>query len=499
MTCERDDPRDLPGRCCFTGSSFYQSSSSLSLYTLSTPLEHSILELMTDVAAPETGMHHAATHASTADPPPLTSASASAPAALPLDAANPPHGSQDSSHSRSADTTLNLSSDGSSLNPAAEHHHPDTPPTSDISSQLDSQDTGSPDVPEKKQDTAATQARVIARSVSTSQSPPPTTVSGAKRTASGQVKRSSVNGLADVVSKSSHFDQPDPLGVASNDTGGNVLEVCDSHDESGAHAETKTLQLSQQLRTRLKYAMIKVQHGWQTRSLDEVESLASQSPRSTVSGFQHFHDGPTLLSPRTALARQYQRESSDSESSDSTVALDNHGLANMMGSPQPPSRRALAPPVDILPSSRRRPTPNAAYHGVKGQVHSRQLHSSRPTPSQRTPSQNAAMEADAVETLLFMASPSNSGYNPASQASQESYRSAPAFALPTSPLRTQFSQTSVTSPKRVAFSDGMGVSDAEKAALIDRMLDDLSDESDEELEQAFRLAEEGKPAATVST
>jgi len=271
------------------------------------------------------------------------------------------------------------------------------------------------------------------------------------------------------------------LGVASNGSNGNVLE------------------LSQQLRTRLKYAMIKVQNGWQTRSLDEVESLASQSPRSTVSGFQHFHDGQTLPSPRTVLSRRYQRESSESESSESTVALENHGLANMTGSPRALSRRALAPPADILPGSRRRPTPNSAYNGVNGsQVHSRQLHSSRPIAGQRTPSQNAAMEADAVETLLFMASPSNSGYNPASQASQDSsLRSAPAFALPTSPLRSQFSQTSVTSPKKVAFSDG--VSDSDKAALIDRMLDGLSDQSDEELEQAFRLAEESNTAATVST
>jgi hypothetical protein len=240
--------------------------------------------------------------------------------------------------------------------------------------------------------------------------------------------------------------------------------------------------------------MIKVQNGWQTRSLDEVESLASQSPRSTVSGFGHFHDPQTLLSPRTAMSRNYQRESSESDSSESVVAVDGRGLFEM-GSGQGPPRRALAPPVDIVPSSRRRPTPNSAYQGVNG-AHSARQQSSRPLNSQRTPSQNAAREADAVETLLFMASPNNSGYNPPARASQESsLRAEQAFSSQTSPLRAQFSQTSVTSPKRVAFSDDGSV---DKAALINRILDDLSDDSDDELEEAFRLAEKSAPA-TVST
>ena len=200
--------------------------------------------------------------------------------------------------------------------------------------------------------------------------------------------------------------------------------------------------------------------------------------------------------------RKYQRESSESESSDSTVALENRGLVNMVGSPQIPQRRSLAPPVDIVPGSRRRPTPNAGFHAVNGShVQSRALHSARPPPSHRTPSQSAAMEADAVETLLFMASPNNSGYNLPSHASQESsLRSAQVLSSQTSPLRTQFSQTSVTSPKKVAFSGaGSAVPTFDKAALIDRMLDELTDDSDEELERAFRLAEKGKIAAPVST
>lgn len=247
--------------------------------------------------------------------------------------------------------------------------------------------------------------------------------------------------------------------------------------------------------------MIKVQNGWQSRTFDEVESLASQSPRSTVSGFQPFNESRSLLSPRTVMTRKYQRESSESDSSDSTVALESRGLVNMVTSPPVPPRRALAPPLDIMPGSRRRPTPNASYHGAHGpQVQARHLHSLRPITSQRTPSQNAAMEADAVETLLFMASPSNSGYNPPNRASQESSssRANQIFASQTSPLRTQFSQTSMTSPKKVAFSEqDLSTAAADKAALIDRMLDELSDDSDGSLERAFRLADKSKGATAA--
>ncbi|KIX06383.1 uncharacterized protein Z518_04359 [Rhinocladiella mackenziei CBS 650.93] len=435
----------------------------------------------------DTNLHHASTHASTAADRPRPQVTD---APLSCDSLHPLRPCQDSSPSRSSrPTNLNLSpSDVSSANNAAPHQDDSTPPTSAISSQVDVPLIESPTsmvTQEKTQDdrgTAESEGSQEPQSGSTSQSPPPNTTSGAKRTASGQVKRISVNGLADVVSHSNGVHHSRTSGLISHGTNGNVLE------------------LSQQLRTKLKYAMIKVQNGWQSRSLDEVESLASQSPRSTVSGFQRFND-PTVPSPRTVMSRKYQQESSESDSSDSTVALENRGLVNMVGSPPVPvpSRRALAPPVDIMPASRRRPPPNAAYHTANGhQVPARQMHSSRPSTSQRTPSQNAAMEADAVEILLFMASPNNSGHNPPSQTSPDpSLRSAP--TLP-SPLRTQFSQTSVTSPKKVTFSEA-GSTDVsfDKSALIDRILDELSDDGDDGLEQALRLAEKGKTATTVST
>ncbi|EXJ64478.1 hypothetical protein A1O7_00814 [Cladophialophora yegresii CBS 114405] len=437
---------------------------------------------MTATAEPaDPGMHDASAHASTKeDPPQLTSVAANTASIRPRRDSAP----DTSKPSKPADLALSTSDISSSTNKVAADPEVLTPPTSAISSPDASQATESLSQPGSSQSAAGTTGDDKTgdpRAGSTSQSPQPEFALGTKRTASGEVKRASVNGLEEVLAKTSGARHAHTSSTISNGSKGNVLE------------------LSQQLRTKLKYAMVKVQNGWQTRSLDEVESLASQSPRSTVSGFQQLHDHQ-VLSPRTAMSRKYQRESSESDSSDTTGALESRSLVTE--SPQVPSRRALAPPVDIVPGSRRRPTPNAAYHAVNGShMQSRALHSRRPPTSQRTPSQNAAMEADAVETLLFMASPNNSGYNPPSHASQESsLRTAQAFSSQTSPLRTQFSQTSVTSPKKVGFSESeSGAPAFDKAALIDRMLDELSDDSDAELEYAFTLAEKSKMAAPVTS
>lgn len=92
----------------------------------------------------------------------------------------------------------------------------------------------------------------------------------------------------------------------------------------------------------------------------------------------------------------------------------------------PSAGPSLAPPADIVPR-------NARHADAAGRVppplHTRGLHSAdgqaRPIslaipatpppkkpPKLRTLSQQAAVEKDAVETLLFMSSPGNSGYHP---------------------------------------------------------------------------------------
>lgn len=243
--------------------------------------------------------------------------------------------------------------------------------------------------------------------------------------------------------------------------------------------------------------MVKVQNGWQSRSLDEIESLASASPRSTVSGFPNTNR-QTAESPRKTMQYRITRKWSDSSSSESSHSdlhsIHSPRLSTVPEGPEQP--RGLAPPADIISGQRRRLSPNEQATHAKSQDLRRAV---RPGGNQRTPSQNAVLEKDAVETLLFMASPNNSGYHLPSQASQESsLRSTQILSAMTSPLRTQFSQTSMTSPKRVAFSDQYDTDGrADRSALIDKMLDELPDESEDDLSETLRVAERHSEKVTV--
>ncbi|RMZ84993.1 hypothetical protein DV738_g327, partial [Chaetothyriales sp. CBS 135597] len=246
-----------------------------------------------------------------------------------------------------------------------------------------------------------------------------------------------------------------------------------------SNGSSSVTEISAQLRTRLKHAMIKVQNGWTMRSLEELESTATDSPRSTVSGFQHA--AGHVASPQGGANPPFYRKWSDSTSSESNPSdpLASTHYANSRAAPAQPtngfSTRSLAPPADIRPGSRRRPSPNDAF-AVQDLAASPSV---RPSTSRRTPSQNAAMEADAVETLLFMASPNNSGYHPASHDS--SLRST--LNLQTSPLRTRFSQISASSPKRVSFQDYAAPPLFKtREAQIDHLLDTMPDDSDDDLD-----------------
>ena len=205
------------------------------------------------------------------------------------------------------------------------------------------------------------------------------------------------------------------------------------------------------------------------------------------------------------MAGDWRRKWSSSEDSDlgGQAQPNSTAWSRPTGPLHPPSnqasRRALAPPANIVSGSRRRPTPNGASSGPYGAgfyTPSRHLHVSTSSPSpKRTPSQNAAMEADAVETLLFMASPGNSSYHPnTSGAAESNLRStAPTSSSQPSPLRTQFHYNEkLSSPRRkVDFADGMSspkpVDLSVEVRDVDRMLDELSDDSSDGLEEAIRL------------
>lgn len=126
-------------------------------------------------------------------------------------------------------STSDISSSTTHNNPPTLNHDDSTTsPSSAISSQAESQDTGSTDLLDRKPlhvvENLKTEAGHEQRSLSTSQSPEPSSLSGTKRTATGQLKRSSVNGLGDLAAKASSHTRTSSM-VSNGSNNGNVLEV----------------------------------------------------------------------------------------------------------------------------------------------------------------------------------------------------------------------------------------------------------------------------------
>ncbi|KAG6024761.1 hypothetical protein E4U19_007198 [Claviceps sp. Clav32 group G5] len=179
--------------------------------------------------------------------------------------------------------------------------------------------------------------------------------------------------------------------------------------------------LSAELKTRLSYAMVKVNHGWQTRSLDEVETLASQgaftSPTSSASTVRHGRKGSSSSSPRVP----------PNNASTSRTCFAGHQRRNSESHPGTFSNKpTLAPPATIQPSlpmsapkshprrnSNPRYTPTMLSHSASPSAHSPSVSNKPPRACGpidsiiNSPHKNVR-EQDAIETLLFMSSPGNS-------------------------------------------------------------------------------------------
>lgn len=188
-------------------------------------------------------------------------------------------------------------------------------------------------------------------------------------------------------------------------------------------------QLSQQLRTRLSYAMVKVKNGWESHTFKEIEGLTSplRSPNAPLSPSSPGSRLPIQAPPRSpepkraAYSRPGQGDDITYAENITAARGSNHfdvkAQRHLRHNPRMVNgseQHDLAPPADVT-SAARRQKPHLA--------HSPYTRSQATAPEQRTPTQNAAMEADAVETLLFMASPGNSGHHPSSSA----VRSSPAW------------------------------------------------------------------------
>ncbi|KAH7355152.1 hypothetical protein BKA65DRAFT_394361 [Rhexocercosporidium sp. MPI-PUGE-AT-0058] len=396
-----------------------------------------------------------------------------------------------------------------------------TPPTSTsdgFSSQSTNADGPLSQLSQLSQLAAAAQPLISTSSTRPALNIAPT--AGQKRTADGQIKPSSASP-----------NSPNVRGHSRNTSAvSNVSSV----------ASSRIGELSSELRTRLSYAMVKVNNGWQSNSIDEVESLASQagSPTSSTST---LHGRRSLItSPRTAIATLQSYSSNTSQAVQApTSDFDlyprgdqpsrtyesfwrDHSTPNYPTQRQsshapvisPPASKSLGPPADIRPtvSSRRSGTPKFSKpptipnHGSNSPYNT----SAPRTPLRtdfrdntviQTPVQKTIQEQDAIETLLFMSSPGNSGNMghtfppPRTQGSPQQ-----------SPLRTEFnSQARAIHPRRVEFetsaasvsaesseggaeyrskmrSKGLSQSKA-KSEEMNRFLDEMRDESSSDDEE----------------
>ncbi|KAK3988247.1 cell cycle transcriptional repressor whi5 [Cladorrhinum sp. PSN332] len=200
-------------------------------------------------------------------------------------------------------------------------------------------------------------------------------------------------------------------------------------------------ELSAELRARLSYAMVKVNRGWQSHSIDQVETLASQaaSPTSSTSTI-HLRNGSSA-SPQLSSA-SHRDSNNTTPTTGPQPQLSGRTGGDQAGrvspttgsrtgsvSPVKPISSSLAPPVAIQTSHtsvhpRRHSNPRPVPALLSASLHS----SSYPGPgSPGHPNgflaahhrasladamglshhQNNA-EKDAIESLLFMSSPGNS-------------------------------------------------------------------------------------------
>ncbi|KAF2004575.1 hypothetical protein P154DRAFT_484560 [Amniculicola lignicola CBS 123094] len=200
-------------------------------------------------------------------------------------------------------------------------------------------------------------------------------------------------------------------------------------------------ELSAQLKTRLSYAMVKVQNGWEKQSLEELEDRTSQhgSPMSVPgpNGGSQF-DSPiienrgrrpsgvsinsdqVMLSPGQGSPQDVPKATGAVPSSfwRSRPQPLGTGSANAMSAPS--NGPVLAPAAEIGARRKRRSSASFAPPPLLGSGQRKyysDLGGAPRTPTAvprpgilRMPSQQA--EKDAVDTLLFMSSPNNSGRIP---------------------------------------------------------------------------------------
>ncbi|KAJ5316614.1 hypothetical protein N7508_001122 [Penicillium antarcticum] len=281
---------------------------------------------------------------------------------------------------------------------------------------------------------------------------------------------------------------------------------------------SRIAQLSVHIRTRLSYAAAKVE-----KEKEKARLSLEAGPHPTL---RTYHSASPLSNAPSDIASapemhppSLSHQSSNSSNGNSSRFPSHSRSRSAFSSPHLLSiPKLLAPPVDIISSNgdtrRRRPDPNAISKPNHSPVSRHRRHHSHQenglnlpvlgpgTPSlssttraptstpngfyrPRTNSENTSMEQDAIETLMFMSSPENSGYRFSPRPLQpESTQSSLNGSINTNGTNYNGSQDSQSSSAH----SGRGYERHEtKQALeshagddIDRLLDQMDSDSEDE-------------------
>jgi len=275
-----------------------------------------------------------------------------------------------------------------------------------------------------------------------------------------------------------------------------------------------------QLKTRLKYAMVKVQNGWEQHSLDEVENIVT-SQMSSPASIANAPYRNKWQSPRDAVTNRNRnsRDFATPQSAQANMAslTSSAWSGYAQGSPagygpvsNGPGR--LAPAPELMAASQSQSSSSSGQaaqnaYAARGLSHARTQALRASTPTQQ--------EQDAVDTLLLMSSPANSA-NFAKAASP----GRTGFAVPQQHHRPGYGHTkipSIVSHRSMSSEDvfggenrqAMGAGDvAERQAKrrsfgrlqsnkdVDKLLDEIAD-ADTEDEEIRTDGRSPQPPVTV--
>lgn len=345
---------------------------------------------------------------------------------------------------------------------------------------------------------------------------------GAKRTASGAFKFTSPSVLSPVRS-AKHA-----RNASTDSNQSRVSEVRNAALTSDAttDADAEDVKLSAQLKARLSYAMIKVQNGWEHKTLNEVERLAMHSPNFSPrsrGAFARARQGERRVdgAAHAAANPHYKGRSrgvSDAAVMQATMALyQQPGLSSAMTVEDVPNPFRSVPQLATpRPGRAERVSPTEPLQGrpVSSNGVSQPANGNaaqwkqQPFPTLRG-STPTPQEQDALDSLVSMSSPAHSvRYSRKHPNGTSNAASTAASSLQGSPTRTGFPPTGVASKPgsmpppalRSQSSRGSGSSTGLEAMVtrnsalrgpvrtnqdVERLLDEVqaqsSDEAEEEL------------------